>query len=153
MISENPLKMTAPWKCEKCSAVESAPVIIARNNVVKNEFLSLNQTYPMNYEMFLKRHEKSLHATHSYVLEAKLILTHLYGNAPGFSLKEMNDCELNRKIELLNQLLDVASLLQPGITKFRGKLLLELQKFVAVKLVRDVEAMRITNEEFQVINT
>lgn len=49
---------------------------------------------------------------------------------------EIGDTDLNRKISLCRELLDVAKILEPGRSIFRGKLLVDLQEALYVQTER-----------------
>lgn len=66
------------------------------------------------------------------------------------SLTELPDRLLKRKIDLVHELLEVADKLEPGWTKFRGTLLLELQAAITVQAKREFEAGIITKTATQV---
>lgn len=117
-----------------------------------------------------------LHEQNTFVLQVKYALTQLYGNVSGFlwdgmkifindkwksvfffifvclfflhsfSILEIGDTELNRKISLCKELLDVAEILEPGRSIFRGRLLVDLQEAQFVQTER-----LITNREISSI--
>lgn len=53
-----------------------------------------------------------------------------------FRYVEIGDTELHRKISLCIELLEVAEILEPGKSIFRGKLLVDLQEAVLVQTER-----------------
>lgn len=57
---------------------------------------------------------------------------------------------MKRKIDLCHELLEVADVLDPGWTRFRGTLLLELQAAMAVQIKREFESGKLTKEGAQV---
>lgn len=65
---------------------------------------------------------------------------------------EISEENLNRKIELCQELLDVADILEPGFSKFRGLLLYDLQAAVVVQAKRRYDSGEISREDVEVIN-
>lgn len=47
-------------------------------------------------------------------------LTQLYGKADGYTLEDLPDIILERKVELCNQLLEVLNVIEPGRSRIRG---------------------------------
>lgn len=47
-------------------------------------------------------------------------LTQLYGKADGYTLEDLPDLILERKVELCNQLLEVLNVIEPGRSRIRG---------------------------------
>lgn len=62
----------------------------------------------------------------------------------------MPDDLLKRKIDLCHELLEVADILEPGWSRFRGTLLLELQAAMAIHIKREFEADKLTKANAQV---
>lgn len=56
-----------------------------------------------------------------------------------FECAEIGDTDLSRKISLCEELLEIAAILEPGQSIFRGKLLVELQEALAVQLNRRLD--------------
>lgn len=52
------------------------------------------------------------------------------------NVTEICDTDLNRKISLCQELLDVAAILEPGSGIFRGKLLVDMQEAMCVQTER-----------------
>lgn len=68
-----------------------------------------------------------------------------------FFISEMSDELIERKIELCNELLNVADTLEPGLSRFRGSLLFDLQAAMAVQAKRNYVNGQITKKTAQVI--
>lgn len=79
-----------------------------------------------------------------------LLLT-INGLTESLRLLEMSDKCLQRKIDLCNELLEIAALLEPGHSRFRGNLLYDLQAAMVVQAKRDYEHEKITKEAAKVI--
>lgn len=64
---------------------------------------------------------------------------------------EMNDAAIKRKIELCQELLEVADVLDGGCSIFRGNLLLDLQEAMVVQAKREYLNGLLTREATQVL--
>lgn len=64
--------------------------------------------------------------------------------------EEIGDTDLSRKISLCYELLDVAEILEPGSSIFRGKLLIDLQEALHVQTKRQLKAKIISLAEAKV---
>lgn len=62
----------------------------------------------------------------------------------------MNDECLQRKIDLCNELLEIAEVLEPGYSRFRGNLLYDLQAAMAVQAKCEYENEKITKNAAKV---
>lgn len=62
----------------------------------------------------------------------------------------MNDKCLQRKIDLCHELLEIADILEPGYSRFRGNLLYDLQSAMVVQAKRDYDDDKITKEATKV---
>lgn len=65
----------------------------------------------------------------------------------------MNDKCLRRKIDLCHELLEIADILEPGYSRFRGNLLYDLQAAMVVQTKRDYDNETITKDAAKVIIT
>ncbi|XP_047535658.1 SET domain-containing protein SmydA-8-like [Vanessa atalanta] len=144
LVSTNPLDETAPWKCEKCGYCIQSRQMFWGNNALKQEINALNKSGPKVFEEFIDKYKATLHPTNHLVIQAKLALMQIYGNYKGYTLTELPDYLLTRKIDLCHDLLEVADKLEPGWTRFRGTILLELQGAMAMQTKREFEDDKLT---------
>ncbi|XP_046969776.1 SET domain-containing protein SmydA-8 [Vanessa cardui] len=144
LVSTNPLDETAPWKCEKCGYSIQSRQMFWGNNALKQEINALNKSGPKGFEEFIDKYKATLHPTNHLVIQAKLALMQIYGNYKGYTLTELPDYLLTRKIDLCHDLLEVADKLEPGWTRFRGTILLELQGAMAMQTKREFEDDKLT---------
>lgn len=63
---------------------------------------------------------------------------------------ELPNALIRRKVDLCHELLEVADKLEPGWSRFRGTLLLELQAAMTMKTKREYETGKITKAGAQV---
>lgn len=171
-VSTDPLDGRAMWKCSQCGHEITGKQVELGNKSLQSEFDRLDKRSPKAFEEFLVRYEGTLHGMNTHVLQVKYALIQLYGNVDGFRLhgefvnmymtgivlyfslcllkSEMTDAALQRKIDLCNELLAVADILEPGASLFRGKILLDLQQALAVQTKREYTDGLITKEATQV---
>ena len=65
---------------------------------------------------------------------------------------ELSDELLERKIQLSEELLRVADILEPGLSRFRGCLLFELHEVLVIQAKRNYAKMAISKEQANVSN-
>lgn len=63
---------------------------------------------------------------------------------------DLNEQQIERKIEITHELIDAIVVLEPGLSRMRGMLLFDLQAAMAMQAKLDFEAERITKERAQV---
>ncbi|XP_049855223.1 SET domain-containing protein SmydA-8 [Schistocerca gregaria] len=151
IVSTQPLDSTAVWKCESCGHSIPGRQIAWGNDAIRQEIDALHKTRPDPLEDFLDKYSGALHPKNGHVLEVKYALSQMYGNSPGYSLADLTDEQVNRKVELCNELLEVADVLEPGMSRLRGILLYELQAAMVVQAKRDFNADKITKSAAQEI--
>ncbi|XP_023941139.2 SET domain-containing protein SmydA-8 [Bicyclus anynana] len=144
MVSTNPLDESSPWRCEACGYCIQSRQMFWGNNALKQELNTLNKSGPKGFEEFIDKYTVTLHSTNHLVIQAKLALMQIYGNYAGYKLTELSDNLLKRKIDICHELLEVADNLEPGWTRFRGTILLELQGAMTMQTKREFEAEIIT---------
>ncbi|XP_045451337.1 SET domain-containing protein SmydA-8 [Melitaea cinxia] len=149
LVSTNPLDETAPWHCEKCGYYIQSRQMFWGNNALKQELNTLNKSGPRCFEEFIDKYKATLHPTNHLAIQAKLALVQIYGNYEGYTLADLPDHLIKRKIDLCHDLLDVADKLEPGWSRFRGTILLELQSAMTMQTKREFEDDIITKSAAQ----
>ncbi|CAK1555582.1 unnamed protein product [Leptosia nina] len=144
MLSTDPLNETAPWSCAACGHSIESRQMFWGNNALKQDLSKMNKSGPEEFEKFIKTYSNTLHQTNHLVLQAKLALMQIYGNYEGYTLAELSDELLKRKVDICHELLEVADKLEPGWSKFRGTILLELQAAMVLQTKRDFDCDKIT---------
>lgn len=135
-ISVNPLQNAANWKCQVCNIVKGAREVLTQDAQLQQEIESLDKTTPEAFEDFLYRHRIELHERNTHILQAKYALTQLYGTAPGYSMEELSEKSLQRKVDLCEELLELSNLIDGGWSIFRGNLLIDLEDSVVTQAMR-----------------
>lgn len=149
LISTNPLDELAPWNCESCDHFILSRQMFWGNDALSQELKKLKKDGPKEFEEFIEKYSQTLHPNNHLVVQAKLALLQIYGNFKGYALSELPDHLLKRKLELCYDLLELADQLEPGVSRFRGTLLLDLQAALAVQTKREFETGKITKEGAQ----
>ncbi|KAL0821965.1 hypothetical protein ABMA28_005353 [Loxostege sticticalis] len=149
LVSSNPLDEAAPWKCEKCDHFILSRQMFWGNNALSEELKKFKKDGPNGFEDFILKYSQTLHPNNHLVVQAKLALIKIYGNYKGYMLSELSDHLLQRKIDLCHDLLELADKLEPGWTRFRGTLLLDLQAALTVQTKREFEAEKLTKSGAQ----
>ncbi|KAF0303343.1 SET domain-containing protein SmydA-8, isoform B [Amphibalanus amphitrite] len=121
LLSTEPAAAAAAWRCDRCGRREAAPQVVARRAQLTKTVQSAERTVPG-----LEAAMESLDPRCSQRAEVAYALVQLYGTADGYTWKELSADQLRRKQQLCEQLLQLASCLTPGQSRFRGVLLLEL---------------------------
>lgn len=103
-----------------------------KNNKANHEFLDCfflyNQTFSScrhvlnvgRYEGFLSRHARVLHPNHFLFTSAKQSLSQLYGRDEHHLLNTLTEKQLERKVAICRELLAIANVVEPGLTRLRG---------------------------------
>ncbi|KAJ1521110.1 hypothetical protein ONE63_002812 [Megalurothrips usitatus] len=137
ILSTNPLDPGAAWKCNGHGCGQSLRGDQVRRvlAVVQSEVEALDAADlagdsllgPIeSREKLLKQYKSVFHPRHALVLQLKHSLAQLYGRVDGYSLDELPDVLLERKMELCTENLDALAVVAPGLTRVRGLTLYEL---------------------------
>ncbi|XP_075230843.1 SET and MYND domain containing, arthropod-specific, member 2 isoform X2 [Lycorma delicatula] len=148
MISIDPLDNSSKWQCKVCSHSIPARQIIAGNESLRQELEAARPSGINGLEYFLNKYlcdGSILHSTNTHILQAKHALSQLYSN----SLPSLTDGQLQKQIHFCKDLLFVANKLEPGLSRFRGLLLYDLQAAKLVEVKRKYENGGISQEKAQ----
>ena len=127
LVSEDPLNSEANYSCGKCSNSQRATQIRTGNMTIANELKELNRSKLENLMGFLTQYEPILGPTNAHVVEIKYAVVMLLANRKPYILENLTQEQLELKASLAEQLLSLASMVEPGSSRWRGQLLLELQ--------------------------
>ncbi|XP_069699805.1 SET domain-containing protein SmydA-8-like isoform X2 [Periplaneta americana] len=149
ILSTDPLDPAAPWKCDVCSHTIPGRQMSWGNDAIRQEITLLDKSKPENLEGFLEKYKDALHQKNWHMLEVKYALSQMYGNIPGYLLSELSSRQLERKINLCTELLEIADVLDPGASRIRGLLLYDLQAAMVVQAKRDLAEDKVTKSAAQ----
>ncbi|XP_023319622.1 protein msta isoform X2 [Eurytemora carolleeae] len=107
------------------------------NQICENEFRKIDETllsvqtniYKENVEKMqeiLFKYSDILHPNHALLAETKQHLAAAIGRVPGYRYEQLDLDTLRLKVDISTDLLDILSILEPGISKSRGITLLDL---------------------------
>jgi hypothetical protein len=113
--------------CEICSNSQKASQIRTGNMTIANELKELNRSRLENLTGFLEQYEPTLGPTNAHIVEIKHAIVMLLANRKPYSLETLSREQLELKAGLAAELLELAGRVEPGASRWRGQLLLELQ--------------------------
>ena len=123
----DPLNVDSNWKCDKCDNEQRASGIRAGNTQIVEEMKSLDRHNLTSLAKFLSKYEALLGSSNHHIVEIKFAIMMMLGNNDGYPLGSLTKELLEMKENFATQLLDIANKIEPGLTKIRGQILLELQ--------------------------
>jgi len=160
------LEDAAPWVCSDCGQEVPAEELQWLNQSITHEIETMNKSGPEHLEMFLEKYQGMLHPTSSHILQVKLALVQIYGNANGYLIQgifltknilytlifysDLSAEQVVRKIELAVELLEVLSILEPGKSRTRSQMQLEMQPTKVFKAKGEYEGGKISQDEAKV---
>ncbi|XP_046654958.1 uncharacterized protein LOC124348729 [Daphnia pulicaria] len=137
------------WKCNLCSHKLTAVVVNRVVDKLKEEFETIGPNEVEKFERFLKRHASLVHPNHFLFTSARQSLSQLYGRNEKYLLNTLTMEQLERKVAICRQLLDVADVVEPGLTRIRGVTLYEMHALMLLMARRTFEASQISSAEFK----
>ncbi|XP_057378366.1 SET domain-containing protein SmydA-8-like [Daphnia carinata] len=138
-----------PWQCSQCSYKLTAVVVNRVVDKLKEEFEAIGPNEVEKFEGFLKRHATLVHPNHFLFTSARQSLSQLYGRDERFLLNSLTMEQLERKISICQQMLSVANIVEPGLTRIRGVTLYEMHAPMLLMARRTFEAGQCTSAEFK----
>ncbi|CAH1278442.1 unnamed protein product [Diabrotica balteata] len=130
IMSTDPLDDKCEWKCTHCEFKTSAVAVRKVFATIQADLDNVEYIFGpeglQQRETLYKKYKSVLHPKNSYMTILRSGLVQLYGKAEGYSLSDLPDLILERKIELCQQLLDVLDVIEPGNSRIRGIILYEL---------------------------
>ncbi|KAK7084472.1 hypothetical protein SK128_012410 [Halocaridina rubra] len=127
VVSLDPLDLSSSWSCQKCNNTILGRSVMWGDQQLYKELRSLDNSSAKPLEEFFDRYHKALHPKHRFFVEAKYGLVKFYGNHPDYRYRDMTREQLERKVKYCRELLELADVIDPGLSLFRGTLLFELQ--------------------------
>ncbi|CAF4829512.1 unnamed protein product [Pieris macdunnoughi] len=133
ILSSNPLDSEAQWNCtdKNCGFKTSAAAMRKMLTVIQTEVDQLDSLEPgplaiEQREAFINKYKSVFHPRHSVLLSVKYTLAELYGRVEGYTIDELPDLMLERKVEMCRLVLNTLDVILPGDTRMRGIMLYEL---------------------------
>ncbi|XP_023326738.1 protein msta [Eurytemora carolleeae] len=118
MLPEDPLNSESDWICEKTGKVKTAQEVKIELTKIGQE-LEMIQTKGIvdDIEQFIESHSKELHPNHYHMVTAKHNLLQMYGRTEGYLIQDMTEEQLNRKIDLCKENLEILSKIDPHMIR------------------------------------
>lgn len=130
LLSHNPLKEGSLWICTNCEASEMPEYVTAVIRSIGEELIKLEKSNATACKSFLKKHSQNLHYNHFYLMDVKLALCQMIGDTTDGN--DVPEKDLIMKQKLCLELVNVANIISPGISRLRGVILYELQKTLSL---------------------
>ena len=144
MIHSNPLDQDANFVCEKCANTLEAKQIRDGQDRLTGELKTIDRSNPENLEKFLQTY-KLLPET--YQLSREIQYSLLLQWKPN---EDLPTATLLKKSLICKQLLELADKIEPGMTKWRGQILFELQSSTVILAQRALEDEKLPKWKAQV---
>ena len=139
LLPTDPLSLDSNWKCSSgsCSNEQRASGIKSGNLSITNEVKELDGNNLTSLTNFLTKYENLLGPFNHHIAEIKFKIVLMLGNNRNYMLSDLTREQLELKERFATEMLELADKIEPGSTKFRGQLLLELQ--IAQVLLNDIK--------------
>lgn len=95
---------------------------VIQSDLDQLEYLNTGEGAVENREALLRKYRSVLHPKHAFLTTLRSSLSQLYGRAEGYVLDDLPDILLERKIEICKDVLSVADVIEPGLSRLRGQL-------------------------------
>ena len=136
------------WQCQGCRVTITDKEAEARLEKVTATLNKVSKSDVKKLESFLGAAQCVLHPRNSLLLGVKRNLFGLYGSAPGYSQAELTEVQVTRKLMLGEEYLEAVGRVDPGLTRWRGQILYEMNKFKIVKIMQALQKRQIGIESF-----
>ncbi|CAL4066087.1 unnamed protein product [Meganyctiphanes norvegica] len=136
VVPTDPISQNSTWKCLRCGTCQNDEYPNNITEILVEEAEELDQDSNMTieiYEAFLDKWDHIFHPNHAVFMNIKYALLHLYGTEEGHQMDDLNLAQLTRKEELCRQVLKVADVISPGISRLRGSVQYELYQALYYK--------------------
>jgi hypothetical protein len=124
----------AQWKCSHCkfytpsSAVRRVFAVI-QSELDQLEYADTGAEAVQNREALWRKYRPVLHPKHAFLMTLRCSLSRLYGHAEGYLLDDLPDILLERKIGICKDILSVADVTEPGLSRLRGRFSCSVRAF------------------------
>jgi len=142
VLPEDPCSASSNWVCKTCKKPLDPDYPTRMLSLVSEEADELESNNPTvkTCEEFLQKWAATFHPNHAIFINIKYALLHLYGSEEKYELIDLSPVHLLRKENLCRQVLAVADLVVPGISRLRGSVLYELYQALFYKTISMYEA-------------
>lgn len=114
------------WKCTHCEFCTQGSVVkkvfsAIQSDVDQLDYAETSAEAVENREALCRKYRSVLHPKHAFLTTLRCSLSQLYGHAQGYRLEDLPDILLERKIEICKDVLSVADVIEPGLSRLRGQ--------------------------------
>jgi len=118
MYPEDPLNAESDWVCKETGLRKSAyDVKMELSELGKEIEILMEKGGIDDFEEFLEAKKKKLHKNHYHMVTVKHQLLQMYGRTEGHLIQDMTEEQLERKIELCNENLELLKKLDPDMIR------------------------------------
>ena len=123
----NDAALSLRWICSGCNQEMNQDEVNQTEEIAESIILKSMQRPPVDKnsidfcEQIFLTIGKKLHLNHALLMKLRLYLIRLYGNVPGYRLRELSRDLLQRKNQLCHELLTILHRLCPGYSRLRGE--------------------------------
>ncbi|CAH0563607.1 unnamed protein product [Brassicogethes aeneus] len=156
VLANNPLDFETSYSCTSKTSGKCAGYTITNNsmklliNRVSDEVDNINSNDVKAMEFFINKYRNVLHPYHYIFLGVKISLSQVYGKIQGYLINELTEDQLQRKIDICNELLSIFDIIEPGYTRIRGVTLYELHAPLMILLTKKFEKNLVSKQELKV---
>lgn len=159
-----PINIQTDWKCGKCEAIISNERIEIFLSNIEQEVdemvlpaVSSRKTIAtvIELEELIDKLTKFLHENHYHLFAIKHMLLQRYGHENGYSLEQLTDQHLLRKINLCEELLKIVDILDPHmirLTLYTGIILYELFTALTETVKRKIKKKEISKIDENILS-
>lgn len=131
ITTTDPYNANAEWKCSHCEfrapgANVSKMIETVEREISMLDYLEYDAKRLQETEKLFKRYRSVFHPNHYIQTGLRQQLIQLYGQVEGYEMLELPDVLLEHKVELIQNVLNVLSVVEPGKSRARAMMLFEL---------------------------
>jgi len=119
MVPKDTKQPETGWKCDECGEQQTSEQVCKVTQDLQDMFQKCGQGVEQ-MEKLLSHILELAHPHHYLAMQAKRMLLLMYGNCNSHRLDTMKPKDLARKAELCRDYIEVFSILEPGLTKWKG---------------------------------
>jgi len=140
------LDYASEWKCNKCNKVITADQAMDITEKVQHMCKKGGGSID-DLEKTLHEILEFVHPRNYLAMQIKRMLMLMYGNCATHRLDSMSKKDLKRKADLCKEYLTIFSILEPGLTKWKGRVCEELARtLIKLEGKNNVEVLRMVGE-------
>jgi len=136
----------AEWECEKCAKRFSFTFVQEKTRKLQQMVESTGHTID-KLETLASILVRVVTPHHFLLMQVKRMLLLMYGNCASHRLETLSPKQIDRKIQLCREYIEVFSVLEPGLTKWKARVCEELARALVTKEGRPgVEVCKLIGE-------